>query len=263
MVARYLRLLGVQLRASLVLRMQYRADFLLEGVLSLFWTGAALVPLMALFELRTSVAGWRWPEALLVVGFFTVLKSALAGAIQPSLNAVVEHIRAGTLDFILLKPADAQFLVSTARFDPARLSDLVAGLAMLGYALHAGQLSPAPHQVAAAALVLVGGVIILYSIWILVVSLAFVVVKVDNLTYLFSSIYDAARWPASVFRGVFHLLLTFVIPIAVMTTYPALALRGLLGPREALTALGVTAVFAVTGRWVWLRSIAHYSSAGG
>jgi ABC-type uncharacterized transport system permease subunit len=47
------------------------------------------------------------------------------------------------------------------------------------------------------------------------------VVKVDNLTYLFSSIYDAARWPASVFRGAVAFLLTFVIPLAVMTTYPA------------------------------------------
>jgi ABC-2 type transport system permease protein len=29
---------------------------------------------------------------------------------------VMDHIRKGTLDFVLLKPADAQFLVSTARF---------------------------------------------------------------------------------------------------------------------------------------------------
>lgn len=263
MLRRYAGLLWIRLRASLLLRMQYRLDFVVEVLLTGFWIAAALIPLMALFELRTSVAGWKRPEALLVVAFFTLLKSVLAGAIQPSLNAVVEHIRNGTLDFVLLKPADAQFLVSTARFDPARIAELIAGLCILAYALHTGDLRPPPSAWVAAGTILVGAVLILYSLWILVVSLAFLVVKVDNLTYLFASIYDAARWPASVFRGVVAMVLTFVIPIAVMTTYPALALRELLTAREALIAAGVTAMFVIGGRLVWLRSIGHYTSAGG
>ena len=56
--------------------------------------------------------------------------------------------------------------------------------------------------------------LLLYSLWILIVSAAFIVVKVDNLTYLFSSIFDAARWPASVFRGAVKFFFTFVIPLA-------------------------------------------------
>ena len=117
---RYARLLLVQLRTSLTLAVQYRFDFFLEGVLALLWLGITLVPLMVVFAQRTTVAGWSYPEALVVVGLFSVLKAVLDGAITPSLNHVVDGIRKGTLDFILLKPADAQFLVSTARFDPWR-----------------------------------------------------------------------------------------------------------------------------------------------
>ena len=69
-----------------------------------------------------------------------------------------------------------------------------------------------------AILLAVLAIAVLYSLWILIVSLAFYVVKVDNLTYLFTSIFDAARWPATVFRGVLHLVFTFVIPLALMTT---------------------------------------------
>ena len=43
----------------------------------------------------------------------------------PSLGNVVEHIRKGTLDFVLLKPADAQFLVSTSRFEFFRFVNVV------------------------------------------------------------------------------------------------------------------------------------------
>jgi ABC-2 type transport system permease protein len=114
-----------------------------------------------------------------------------------------------------------------------------------------------------AAALLVGAVVILYSIWILVVSLAFFVVKVDNLTYLFSSIYDAARWPAQVFRGALAFVFTFVIPLALMTTYPALALMGRLAVSRALGAGAIAAAFAFVARRVWLYAVAHYTSAGG
>jgi ABC-2 type transport system permease protein len=105
--------------------------------------------------------------------------------------------------------------------------------------------------------------LLLYSLWILIVSAAFIVVKVDNLTYLFSSIFDAARWPSSVFRGAVKFVFTFVIPLAVMTTFPAEALLGRLEP----TTLGFSIVgalaFATVARLIWLRSIGHYTSAGG
>ena len=96
--------------------MQYRMDFVLDGVVEIFWMAAAIVPLLVVFHGRPSIAGWSFGEALMVMGWFTFLEGVLEGAINPSLASVVEHIRKGTLDFVLLKPADAQFLVSTARF---------------------------------------------------------------------------------------------------------------------------------------------------
>jgi len=262
-VLRYARLLGVQLRAALLLMMQYRLDFFIDMLLSLVWIAASLVPLVVLFGQRQSVAGWSWAEALVVVAWFTCLKGILEGAIQPALQAVVEHIRTGTLDFLLLKPVDAQFMVSTARFELSRLADVLSGLALLGFALHRLGHRPDAVSVLLTAWLLVTAVMLLYSIWILVISLAFYVVKVDNLSFLFSSIYDAARWPASVFRGVVGFLFTFVIPLAVMTTYPALAILGRLSPWRALAAFAGALAFGLLARTVWKGALRRYTSAGG
>lgn len=262
-MTRYLRLLGIQLRTSLLLAMQYRLEFFLDAVMSVFWTASALVPLVVLYGARSEVAGWTWPEALLVVAGFTTLKGVLDGAIQPSLGNVVEHVRKGTLDFLLLKPVDAQFMVSTARFEPWRGSDLWLGLLLFGWAFHALGRLPTPLGVLTAGLLLGGGVAILYSISILVISLAFFVVKVDNLIYLFISIYDAARWPASIFRGVLAFVFTFIVPLAVMTTFPALAVLGRLSVTQAVGALLGAALFTWLARRVWLSSIGRYTSAGG
>ena len=235
-MTRYLRLLGIQLRASATVAMQYRLDFLVQGGLALFWTTWSLVPLLVVFGKRQGVAGWSFEEALVVIGWFMVMKGVLEGAVNPSLASVVEHIRKGTLDFVLLKPADAQFLVSTAKFQPWRVIDALAGVVVFVVAFRRMGRVPAPAHVLAALLLLGCAALILYSLWILVISAAFFVVKVDNLSFLFSSIFDAGRWPVSVFRGAWRVVFTVVVPLAVMTTYPALALLGRLDLRTAVLA---------------------------
>ena len=191
-----------------------------------------------------------------------VMKGILEGAVNPSLAAVVEHIRKGTLDFVLLKPADAQFLVSTQKFAPWRVADALSGVAMFAVAFRRLGRWPSPAHAAAALLLLACAALILYSVWILVVSAAFFVVKVDNLSYLFVSIFDAARWPADVFRGILRVVFTFVVPLALMTTFPARALLGKgFGARDVLAALAGAVAFAAFARVVWLRSIGRYTSA--
>jgi viologen exporter family transport system permease protein len=260
-VLRYARLLRVQLRASAAIAMQYRVEFLVRGVLALFWTVWSLVPLLVVYGRRDSVAGWSFDEALVVMGWFTLVKGILEGAVNPSLIQVVEHIRKGTLDFVLLKPADAQFLVSTAKFEPWRVVDVAGGLVIFAVAFHRMGRVPSATAVAASVVLLVCATVLLYSLWIIVVSAAFFVVKVDNLSFLFISIYDAARWPSSVFQGTLRFVFTFVIPLALLTTFPAQALLGRLGAREvALVAAGALA-FSVFARAVWLRSIVRYTSA--
>lgn len=258
---RYLRLLRVQADVSAVLAMQYRFDFFFKGVMALFWLAVTLVPLLVVFSQRDHVAGWSWPEALVVLGWFSLLKAVLEGGVSPSLNAVVEGVRTGALDFVLLKPADAQFLVSTARFEPWKVIDLLGSLGILAYAFHKLGRWPAPGNVAVALVLLLVAVLLLYSIWILVVSASFWVVRVDNLSYLFGSIFDAGRWPIDVFKGALRWIFTVVFPLALMTTYPAKALLGTLDLQTAGLVLVGGIAFAAFARAVWLRAIRFYTSA--
>jgi ABC-2 type transport system permease protein len=262
-VLRYLRLLGIQIKASALLSLQYRLDFAFQIVMALFWTATALVPLWVLFSMRTGLAGWSAYEALMVSGFFVALKGVLQGVIQPALTNVVEHIRKGTLDFLLLKPVDAQFLLSTSKLDLAHGTDVLSGLGIIVWATTKTGHHPSWLEIALAAGITLCAVAILYAIWILVVSLAFKVVKIDNLSYLIVSTFDAARWPSSVFRGALSFVFTFVVPLALMTTYPALALLGRLDLAQGGTSVAVAAAFLIGSRLVWLRSVRSYTGAGG
>jgi ABC-2 type transport system permease protein len=262
---RYAGLFRVQMRMAMLAAMQYRVDFIVRGLIAFLWSALTLIPLLVVFGVRQQVAGWSFAEALVVVAWFMLLRAVLEGAVSPSLTAVVEHVRKGTLDFVLLKPADAQFLVSTAKFEPWRVVDIGGALILFGYAFGMMHRLPSIAQVVTGLVFLALAVLILYSIWILVVSAAFWVVKVDNLSYLFGSLFDVGRWPIDVLRGVWRgtlmLVFTFVFPVALMTTYPALALLGRLDAKTAVLALAGGILFAVIARRVWRRALAMYTSA--
>jgi ABC-2 type transport system permease protein len=261
LLRRYAGLLRVQVAISALTAMQYRADFVVRGLIAILWMAVTLVPLLVVFGVRKTVAGWSFPESLVVVAWFTLLRAVLEGAVSPSLSAVVEHVRRGTLDFVLLKPADAQFLVSTAKIEPWHVVDVLGAIAIFIYAF--GKIGRWPSLLnLGTGLGFLGlAIVILYSIWILVVSASFWVIKVDNLSYLFGSLFDAARWPITVFRGGLRVVFTFVFPIALLTTYPAMALLGRLDPETAAAALTGGLAFAAVARLVWHRALALYTSA--
>jgi ABC-2 type transport system permease protein len=258
---RYLRLFLVQCRVSVMTALQYRANFLVEGLMTLYWLGWNLLPLVILYADRDVVAGWDYPSALVVIGWFVVLRALLEGVVTPSLVEMVERIRTGSFDYVLLKPADAQFLVSTSRLSPWRLIDLAGGVGIVIYAFHLLGRAPSAGDVAAGILLLGAGAAVMYSLWIMAAALSFWVVRMDNLTYLLGAVFDTARWPVHVFRGAWRVVFTFVLPLALMTTYPAMGILGGIDLPTAAACVGGSLLLLAVSRGVWRIAIRSYTSA--
>jgi ABC-2 type transport system permease protein len=260
-VIRYLRIAGLQLRTSAAAGMTYRADFLLEGALALLSLGLLLLPWIVLFGDRETVAGWDRPSALIVIAYFTGVRAVLEGLISPSLVDLLERIRSGAFDYVLLKPADAQALVSTTRCEPWQIFNLLFAIGLAVYAFVLRGDAPSAGDLALGIALFAAGLVAMYSLWILCAAAGFWVVRLDNLTYLLSAIFDVARWPVQVFPRVWRFVFTFVIPVAVMTTFPAMALLGRLDAAAALATFGGAAALAVVSRLMWRLAIRNYTSA--
>ena len=257
---RYLHLFLVQARISIAQAMAYRANFLIEGVLSVAWLGVTLLPVYVLFDHRASFAGWDAPSALIVIAYFTALRAIIDGVVGPSLVDMVQNIRSGAFDYVLLKPIDAQALVSAARYEPWKLFDVISGVALAVYAF--SRLGPpAPADLALGLAMLVSGTLAMYAIWLACSALSFWVVRMDNLVFLLDAIFDMGRWPVQVFQGVWRVVFTVVIPIAIISTYPAMALLGRLDATHVAETFGGSAVLFIGSRLVWRAAIRSYTSA--
>jgi ABC-2 type transport system permease protein len=255
------RILHAQLRLSLMVALQYRVDFLMDITVEAFWTVAAILPLFVVFRHTTSLAGWSLSDALAVSGVFTLFQGVMESIISPSFALLLEQVKKGAFDFVLIKPVDAQFLASTGKLQPWRALNVLVGLLLVAYsALHA-QSPVSAWRVLFFLAMLVLGLLLFYALWLILASAVFVVKRLDNLTYLLVSIFDAGRWPRSAFRGVFRLVFTFVIPIALMTSFPAEALLGRLSVMDALLSVAITCAMLVASRMVWTAALLRYGSA--
>ena len=241
--------------------MAYRANFLIEGVMSLVWLVVTLIPLVIVFNGRDQVAGWTRPDAMIVMAYFVGVRAVLEGMISPSLVDLVEKIRSGSFDYVLLKPVDAQAMVSASRYEPWKVFDLAGAIAIAIYAFVLRGAPPSAAQLALGVVLFGTGLAAAYALWILCAAAAFWVGRLDNLMYLLGSIFDTGRWPVMVFPTAWRVVFTFVIPVAVMTTYPAMALIGTLGAERAVATIGGALALLVISRLVWRTAIRSYTSA--
>jgi ABC-2 type transport system permease protein len=164
------------------------------------------------------------------------------------------------MDFTLLKPIDAQWSVSTRNLNVLRLGDVLVGLIILAYALV--RLGGVPlGGVLLSILLYVCALVTVYSLWFMLTTTAFWFVKTDNVTELFNGVFGAGRFPASSFPAPVRIALTYVLPVAFVTTIPAQAITGTLGTGLLLLAPVIAAVTFVMGRVFWLYALRNYTSA--
>ncbi len=257
---RQLRAVRALLRVSLATVMQYRSNFLLEMATGVLRSVGSVAPLALVFWHRDSIGGWELPHALLVIAFFMVMSGIQSGIFEPNLGEAVESIRTGTLDLMLMKPVDAQLLVSLRKFHAAAVWDLVAGVVVAVVA--SASLPTAGIADLALAVALFGtGVVAMYGLWLLAICVSFFFVRVDNLRFLLWAVTDAGRWPIDVFTGMARFLLVALVPVALITSFPADAVRGTWSLQTLAVAGTVSLAFLVGSRWAWKRSLANYTSA--
>jgi ABC-2 type transport system permease protein len=105
------------------------------------------------------------------------------------------------------------------------------------------------------------GMVVIYSLWVVMIALTFWFVKFDNNVTILQALLDAGRYPATVYPSWLRMIVTFLVPIAVATTVPLQGLRGDLNGWQVLLFVGVGAAALALARLVWKAGVRKYSGA--
>jgi len=268
---RYLRVLRVFARNSLVRSMSFRANFLIECLSSLAWVLMNLGFYVLVFKYTPSIgAGSGWTKYPYFVFLATVqfIYSLAETFFMPNAEEFSELVRTGDLDFALLKPIDTQLLVSLAKTDWSGLSNFVFAGCLLSYALVKMDYTPGIEQVILYPVYILSGVAILYSLTIILASTSVWLGRNQTITDYWFYITNFSRYPLEIYAGPFgtplQMFFTFVIPVLVVVNVPARMLARPLSTsdwRLAGFTLVATALMFAVARWVFQRALASYRSA--
>lgn len=258
-MGRYLQVLRLFWATAIAAELEYRVNFLLATLSSLGGLAGSLFGLFLFYQNDYTFEGWSWEQALVVLGVFTVLQGFSATFLAPNLNRIVSHIQRGTLDFVLLKPINSQFWLSTHTLSPWGIPDLIFGLIVIFYA--GGRLGLQATDYLLSLVPILFGFLILYSLWFILGATSIWFVKIYNVTEVLRGLLEAGRFPMVAYPAAYRFFFTFVVPVAFLTTVPA---EVILGRGEWIWTWGagilaIALLFA--SRAFWKFALRFYTSA--
>jgi ABC-2 type transport system permease protein len=258
---RYLRLYAVFWRNCLVREMEFRANFWANVLTNAGWLFFFVLFLKVIYRNTNAVAGWREGEAFILLGSFGLVHGVFELVAMQNLARLPELVRLGTLDFVLTKPVNAQFFVSTRYVKLDGIGHFAGALAVIayGWALNA----PEIHLAGALTyiLMLLSAVAIYYGIYLFMMTFSFWFIRLDNLAVLADMLFHIGRYPIQIFRGATRFVFTYVLPLAFMATFPTEALFGKLAPTMLLYGALLAALLFLASSLFWRFALRFYASA--
>jgi ABC-2 type transport system permease protein len=257
----FFRLFTTFLKVNIQQDLAYRADAVVNMALSLMWLGWELTALGIIFSNTKELGGWGPSELIALLGVWRLVNVMMATIVWPNTEKFNNGVRDGSLDYTFLQPANSQLLISISRIVVWRAWDLLLALVLITVGITiGGTMTTAPNVIAFLCLALSGAMII-YSLWIVLISFTFWFTKFDNNVTIMAALMDAGRYPAQVYPVWLRAIVTFIIPIAVATTVPLQALRGDLQWWQIVGFLVIGVVVFFVSTRIWKAGVRRYSGA--
>jgi ABC-2 type transport system permease protein len=259
----YFRYLGVSVRSQ----MEYRASFLMNSLGQFLITGIEFIGLWALFDRFGSVRGWSLPEVALLYGMVNVAFS-ITDAAARGFDLFGNMIKSGDFDRLLLRPRSTALQLAGQELMMRRVGRLLQGLIVLIWATAEAGINWSLAKIVLALAAIIGGSCFFFGLIVLQATLAFW--TTESLEVMNTVTYggvETSQYPLSIYRPWFRVIFIFVIPLACVNYFPALAILERADPLGMPAFLqwispGVGIIFLLIALQVWQLGVRHYRSTG-
>lgn len=256
---RYLKILTLFWSTSIAAELEYRLNFVIATLTSIANLAGSIFGLFLFYRTGYRFQNWNWEQAKIVLGLFTLLQGFSNTFLVPNLNKIVEQVERGTLDFVLLKPINSQFWLSTRSVSPWGIPDLLFGSILI---VEAGtRLNLGITDYLLSMMPICFGFMILYSLWFMLGATSIWFVKIYNVTEVLRGLLEAGRYPIVAYPVAYRFFFTFVVPVAFLTTIPAEVMLGR-GQTVWIISAGILAlILFLVAKYFWQFALRFYTSA--
>ena len=213
----YLLLAGAYVRS----RLQYRLSFSVMCIAIIVGEACMLGLLGALLAKFGTVNGWTWTEVAFLYSLGTLAYS-LMRLLGSQLDDFDRYIVRGEMDIVLVRPLPPLFYILASRVELIHLSRLLTSIVIFIVVFHLTHLRWTISVAFFTLTTIFSGGIIMFTFMLISATVALWTTKSGKLTdILTGASKEAATFPISIYPLAVRLLLTFILPVAFVTYYPA------------------------------------------
>jgi len=259
----YLHMVRARIRAD----WQYRTSFVLFLVGQTLAAGLDFALIAAIFTNIDALAGWSVEEVGFLYGASGVA-FAIADLFMSPVDQAGKHIKAGTFDGFLIRPAGTIWQLTATEFGLRRVGRLIQPTVVLAVVLATADIDWTPAAVLLVPLTVLSGTVIYGALWVLTTAPTFWAVEALEVANSFTyGGQHITQYPIDVMGRWLRRFATFVVPLASVAYLPAVWLFdkpmpfGLPGI-AAWSGPAVALAMCVAARASWGLAIRHYRSTG-
>ncbi len=210
---------------------------------------------------QTSVLkGYTVDQALIILMTFELLTS-FSGLFYREVFRFRSLLISGGLDGVLIKPFHPFTKLLIGGLDVLDATVLVIQIGVMGYLFNLGGYSF--PQILLYILLFTNAFIIMTAFHIMALSVGLLTTTVDQILWILRDIVDAGRFPIEIYRQPLQWILTFVIPVGIMTTFPVRGLIGVVNVQNVIISTAVALLIIFLNLRLWNYAIKRYQSWGG
>jgi len=222
------------------------------------------LPTLLMFLRMGSIGPWTW-ERILLIYALAVTSFGLAESFCRGFDYFPWHmLQSGNFDRVLLRPRSVALQVAGSYFHLHRLARAASGLIVIFWVLGRMGVALTAARLAIIISALAGGALMYSGVFVLSSGVAFFTVRALDWIYILTNAsYQVTRAPAEHMPRLMLKVFTFVLPILVISYYPAAAVCGWgVGLWAGFMALPAGILFMALSLWVWRFGVRRYRSTG-
>lgn len=262
MFKRYLNIYAALWKNSVVREMGFKTNFLLWIVVELLWFALQLCFITVIYQHTDHIGDWTKWQVVMLIGASHFIQQVFQAFFLSNCVQISEYIRTGKLDFMLLLPVNTRFIVSLRQVDLGGFVNAASAVAVMLYAANQMHVVPTVAQLFGFVLFAVIGILIHYSLMLLLATTSFWTVRAQGIVWGYYSLFNIARLPDAAFTGFFKIFFTFAIPMLLVSNVPVKVLISKLdSPLQMLLLLAMGILCFLVSELGWRFSMRHYTSA--
>jgi ABC-2 type transport system permease protein len=212
-----------------------------------------------LFQGATNLAGYNRDQIIFFYLSFNLIDT-LGQLFYREVYRFRSLLISGGLDSILLKPISPLIRVLAGGADVMDLIMLVfLTLAVLWFGLT--RISLHPFSWLVYVVLIISGLFISTALHTFVLGLSILTLSVDHLIMIYRDITSMLRIPVDLYIEPIRFILTFLIPVGIMITFPPKALMGLISLPLTVFSVVFSLFLFFISVFFWRYSLRYYQSA--